>query len=186
VTYRFGERSERCLIGVHPDLIAVTRKALVFAAENDGPDFGVIAGLRSPEEQIALVAKGASGTVNSAHLRQVSGVGHAVDLLPVRLPGWESAYPQKSDPPSVVRQKLARFEDVARCMFLAADLLEFPLQWGNDWDVDGIPTGRDPNEKGWLQDMPHFQVPPPHRMSAASERRLERRAARARGEKVIS
>jgi len=66
-------RCELRLAGVHPDLIRVVRRA----AEG-GAMFRVIEGMRTPERQSELVAKGASQTMNSRHL-----TGHAVDLAPI-------------------------------------------------------------------------------------------------------
>jgi peptidoglycan L-alanyl-D-glutamate endopeptidase CwlK len=43
---------------------------------------GVHDGLRTAEEQKALVASGASQTMNSMHRRQADGSGHAVELVP--------------------------------------------------------------------------------------------------------
>ncbi|MDX8001271.1 M15 family metallopeptidase, partial [Xenorhabdus sp. Reich] len=62
------------LKGVHPDLVAVVRRALALSPV----DFTVIEGLRTLERQKQLVAEKKSRTMNSRHL-----TGHAVDLLPV-------------------------------------------------------------------------------------------------------
>jgi len=66
-------RCELRLAGVHEDLVRVVRNA----AEG-GARFRVTEGLRTPERQSELVAKGASQTMNSRHL-----TGHAVDLAPI-------------------------------------------------------------------------------------------------------
>lgn len=72
--FTFTQRSERNLVGVNPELVAVIRRALALSPV----DFGVIEGLRTQERQKQLVAAGASQTMNSLHL-----TGYAVDLMPV-------------------------------------------------------------------------------------------------------
>lgn len=87
MTYTFGDRSERELRGVHPELVRVVRRAL----EITTIDFAVIDGLRTQEEQNEYVRTGASKTMNSKHLIQHDGYGHAVDLVPCLFgkPRWE-------------------------------------------------------------------------------------------------
>lgn len=94
------------LRGVHPDLVRVVIRAR--AAE---PLF-VIEGLRTPERQRDLVARGASRTQNSRHL-----TGHAVDLGPVPL-DWNDK---------------AAFRRLAGAMKRAADDEGVPIVWGGDW-----------------------------------------------------
>jgi peptidoglycan L-alanyl-D-glutamate endopeptidase CwlK len=72
--FSFSKRSEGNLIGVNPTLVKVVRRAL----EISTVDFIVIEGLRTLERQKALMAAGASKTLDSRHL-----TGNAVDLLPV-------------------------------------------------------------------------------------------------------
>lgn len=173
---RLGTSSERHLAGIDQRLASVPRLAIQLCPQ----DFSVIFGYRSRAEQAILVARGASHAPESAHCYR-----KAYDTQPYLGAGVDP-YPRRGDSPAVVAQKLARFEVVARSQFEAADQLGIPLQWGNDWDVDGIPTGRDPDEKGWLQDLVHFQEPPAHRIEAARNRAVVRTAARARGELVIA
>jgi peptidoglycan L-alanyl-D-glutamate endopeptidase CwlK len=45
-------------------------------------DFSVAEGIRTEDRQKELVASGKSKTMNSKHLRQSTGYGHAVDLYP--------------------------------------------------------------------------------------------------------
>ncbi|MDE9455026.1 M15 family metallopeptidase [Xenorhabdus bovienii] len=72
--FKLSQRSENNLKGVHPDLVAVVRRALALFPV----DFTVIEGLRTLERQKQLVAEKKSRTMNSRHL-----TGHAVDLFPV-------------------------------------------------------------------------------------------------------
>jgi peptidoglycan L-alanyl-D-glutamate endopeptidase CwlK len=94
------------LAGVHPDLLRVVRRARLTGA------FTVIEGLRTPERQRELVAKGASKTMRSRHL-----TGHAVDLAPVPL-DWND---------------LGSFRALAEVMRAAAEIEEVPLKWGGDF-----------------------------------------------------
>lgn len=69
--WTLSARSEKRLIGVHPDLVKVVREAITISPV----DFMVTEGLRTAERQAALVRAGASRTLNSRHL-----TGHAIDV----------------------------------------------------------------------------------------------------------
>lgn len=103
-------RSESNLAGVNPDLVRVVRRA----AEITTVDFIVTEGLRTIERQKALVAKGASRTMQSKHI-----VGRAVDLAPV-IDG-------------VVRWDWPPFHNIADAMKAAALELGVRISWGGDW-----------------------------------------------------
>ena len=64
MTFKLSRTSERNLIGVHPDLVAVVREAIKIT----DIDFKVIEGVRTIERQRKLVHAGASKTLNSRHL----------------------------------------------------------------------------------------------------------------------
>lgn len=96
------------LSGVHPDLVAVVKRAIEITEQ----DFSVIEGVRNIERQRQLVAKGASKTLNSRHI-----TGHAVDIAPWPI-DWED---------------LKRFEIMADAMKQAADELGVDVEWGGDW-----------------------------------------------------
>lgn len=107
MSYNLSQRSMQHLSGVHPDLIAVVKRAIQITEQ----DFSVIEGVRNINRQRELVAKGASTTMNSRHL-----TGHAVDLAPYPVNwDWEYFYP------------------IADAMKAAADELEVDLEWGGDW-----------------------------------------------------
>ena len=107
MTYKLSQRSMQNLSGVHPDLVAVVKRAIEITEQ----DFSVIEGVRNIERQRQLVAKGASQTMNSRHL-----TGHAVDLAPYPLSwDWEYFYP------------------IADAMKQAAEDLDVDLEWGGDW-----------------------------------------------------
>src|SRR6056297_2406294 len=107
MTYKLSQRSMQSLSGVHPDLVAVVKRAI----EITEADFMVIEGVRHIERQEQLVAKGASQTMNSRHL-----TGHAVDLAPYPLAwDWPLFYP------------------IADAMKLSAKELDVDLEWGGGW-----------------------------------------------------
>ena len=106
--YKLSQRSMQNLSGVHPDLIAVVKRAIQITEQ----DFSVIEGVRNINRQRELVAKGASTTMNSRHL-----TGHAVDLAPYPVNwDWEYFYP------------------IADAMKQAAEELDVDLEWGGDWN----------------------------------------------------
>lgn len=114
--FTFGQRSESELRGVHPDLVAVVRRALELTAV----DFAVHDGLRTDAEQAEYVRTGVSKTMNSKHLLQHDGYGHAVDLVPY-VNGklrweWPLIYP------------------VISAVQLAARERSVSLTWGGVWD----------------------------------------------------
>ena len=108
MSYKLGIRSLQNLSGVHPDLVAVVKRAIQITEV----DFTVIEGVRSRERQKQLVAKGASKTMNSRHI-----TGHAVDMVPWPI-DWDD---------------LERFEIMANAMKQAAEELDIPIVWGGDW-----------------------------------------------------
>ena len=108
MTYKLGTRSLQNLSGVHPDLVAVVKRAIQITEQ----DFTVIEGVRNIERQRELYRKGASKTLNSRHL-----TGHAVDMVP-----WPVDW-----------NDLKRFEVVSEAMKAAAEELNIPIVWGGDW-----------------------------------------------------
>lgn len=108
--YRLSKISERNLVGVHPDLVNVVRRAIQITEV----DFRVIEGVRTIEKQYQLLMKGASKTLNSRHLN-----GHAVDLA--AMVGSE------------VRWDWPLYHKIAAAMKQAAKELNVPIEWGGDW-----------------------------------------------------
>lgn len=85
MAYKLGTRSLQKLSGVHPDLVAVVKRAIEISEQ----DFSVLEGIRHIERQRELVKSGKSTTMNSRHL-----TGHAVDLVPYPVSwDWEYFYP---------------------------------------------------------------------------------------------
>lgn len=109
--FQLSERSLSNLDGVHKDLVAVVKLAI----EITKVDFGVTEGVRSLNRQRAMVAKGASQTMNSRHL-----TGHAVDLVAYlgNRVSWEWPY----------------YEDINNVMQRAADSLGVSITWGGEWE----------------------------------------------------
>ena len=123
-------RSEKNLVGVHPDLVRVVRRA----AEAPLRDFIVTDGRRTTERQMELYLQGKTRTLRSRHL-----TGHAVDLA-VRLPGGGVSWLRPD------------YEALAKSMKAAAADLGIPLTWGGDWQsfVDSphfeLPRNKYPEE----------------------------------------
>ena len=147
--FKLSQRSLDRLDGVDERLQAVVNSAI----HRSKIDFGVICGMRTLEEQRALVEKGASQTMKSKHL-----VGHAVDLMAYigSRGSWE----------------LNLYDDIADAMAEAAREVDVPIVWGAAWNVpniaqfDGtmedamnsyIDERRSQNRRPFI-DGPHFQI----------------------------
>lgn len=139
--FRFGNRSERNLVGVHPDLVRVLRRAI----EITPVDFSIIEGVRTLKRQAELYQQGrttpgkiVTNTMKSNHLPKADGYGHAVDLIPVNLPtGWP----------------IENFKPVLRAIRKASIELNIPVKFGINWstDPDSV-TGKTPI------DAPHVEL----------------------------
>lgn len=115
MAFKLSQRSKDRLEGVDQSLILIVERAI----EITNIDFGVIQGLRSVDEQIELVASGASKTMKSKHL-----TGQAVDLaayLGSRL-SWE----------------ITLYDDIADAMKQAAKEKGISLRWGAAWHINNI------------------------------------------------
>jgi peptidoglycan L-alanyl-D-glutamate endopeptidase CwlK len=110
MAYKLGIRSLQNLSGVHPDLVAVVKRAIQITKA----DFVVIEGVRSRERQKQLVAKGASKTMNSRHI-----TGHAVDIAP-----WPVTWDKEA------------FIPIVEAMEQAAKELDVAVVHGHDWGWD--------------------------------------------------
>lgn len=110
MSWKLSKKSEANLVGVHPDLVAVVRRAL----EISPVDFSVVEGVRTVSRQKQMVSSGASTTMNSRHI-----TGHAVDLAPYvggRMRwDWPLFYP------------------LADAVKAAAHELGVAIKWGGDW-----------------------------------------------------
>ncbi len=116
MTCQLGSASRLKLAGVHPRLVAVVERAIALTPQ----DFAVTDGVRSLARQKQLVAAGKSKTMQSMHLRQADGFGHAVDLVP-----WAGGAP---------RWDWTLIRPVVLTVRQAAIELGVPLVWGSVWD----------------------------------------------------
>ena len=131
--FNFGERSIKCLRGVHPHLIVLAHKALELSVI----DFGIHSGCRTREQQKRLVAEGRSKLIDSRHVPMAirsggNGFGHAIDCH-VWLPGR---------PDDAFDWPLLR--KVNDAFFAASKILLVQYEWGGDWRH--------------YPDGPHFQL----------------------------
>lgn len=110
MAYTLSEKSLKKLVGVHPDLVKVVKRAIKISEI----DFCVTEGLRTEKRQAQLVEAGASKTMKSRHL-----TGHAVDLA--AMVG------------GVVRWDWPLYAKIANAMKTAAFELNIPITWGGDW-----------------------------------------------------
>ena len=113
--YKLSKRSLDRLDGLDERLVSVVKSAI----HRTKIDFGVICGMRTMEEQKALVAEGASQTMKSKHLD-----GLAVDLMAYigSRASWE----------------LNLYDDIADAMAEAAREVDVPIRWGAAWTVTNI------------------------------------------------
>lgn len=111
--FQLSERDLARLDHVHPDLVAVVKRA----AELSPQRFMVVEGIRTVARQQQLVATGKSKTMNSRHIPAKNGFGHAVDLVIVS--GGVAQW--------------GRGGEVAKWMKQAASDLGTPIEWGGDW-----------------------------------------------------
>jgi peptidoglycan L-alanyl-D-glutamate endopeptidase CwlK len=110
--FSFSPRSLKNLEDLHPDLLAVARRAL----ELTEVDFTVTEGRRTPERQRELVRIGASKTLNSRHL-----TGHALDFMAIDPKTGKGSW------------TWALYPRVAAAFKAAAAELGIPIVWGGDW-----------------------------------------------------
>lgn len=114
--FSLSERDLARLEHVHPDLVAVVKRA----AEISSHPFMVVEGIRSIARQRQLVADRKSKTMNSRHIAAKNGFGHAVDLAPVK--GGKIDWNDHR-----------AFGDLAVAVKRAALDLGVDIEWGGDW-----------------------------------------------------
>ena len=112
--YKLSKRSLSRLDGVDEKMVAVVKYAIGVTKQ----DFSVICGLRTIDEQRALVAKGASQTMKSKHID-----GNAVDLM---------AYVDGG------RWELNLYDEIADAMKEGAAACNVKLRWGAAWTIDDL------------------------------------------------
>lgn len=120
--FSLGNRSQKNLQGVHPKLVGIVERAIVLTTV----DFLVIEGVRSRARQKENVQRGVSWTMNSKHLPQIDGYGHAVDLA-----AWIDG--------SIAWAPWSLYEAIYQAMAAAANELQTPIVWGGNWrQRDGV------------------------------------------------
>lgn len=140
MAYVFGRTSKKRLQGLHPKLVALVEDVLATGVM----DFSIIEGVRTKERQQILVDRGASRTMNSKHIKQADGYGHAVDLYP---------YPIDMDKVNGgYWPEIIRFGVLAGMMQTLAPKHGLVIRWGMDWDRDGRTLDHS------FFDAPHFEI----------------------------
>ena len=109
---KFSNKSKEKLKGVHPDLVKVLELAITYTKQ----DFSITEGVRTKEQQAIYVRTGKSQTMNSKHLVQKDGYGHAIDVVPYPV-SWE----------------LEKFYPIADAITKAAKELKVTVRWGGAW-----------------------------------------------------
>lgn len=137
MSFALSRKSFATLAGVHPTLCAVA----VLAVTKSKYDFAISEGVRSTARQLDMVRENLSHTMNSLHLVQSDGFGHAIDVTAVG--------DLDSDGNVTVQDKLHTWDKeiyraIAEAMFAAADQLNVQLAWGGEF-------------KNFF-DGPHFQL----------------------------
>lgn len=116
MVFNFSRRSEGNLVGVRPDLIRVCKEAL----RRSRYDFGIISGVRTPQQQQELVRSGKSWTENSLHLVQWDGYGHAIDFAV-----WDRGK---------VTFDVAKYRVVMQAFMTSAIALSIQIELGGLWE----------------------------------------------------
>lgn len=147
--YTLSRNSLKHLNGVDQRLVKIATRAI----EITTIDFGISDGLRTIEEQAALVTAGASKTMKSKHLE-----GKAIDVF-AYLNGkarWEAYF----------------YYSICEAFIVAANEINVGLRWGGAWHIDNIcSSSLNPKEasleyikirtdegKQPFLDFPHFEL----------------------------
>lgn len=153
--FQLGKTSITRLQGVDPRLVRCVQRAIQLTTQ----DFSVLEGVRTIETQREYVARGASQTMASRHLRQADGFGKAVDLV-----AWVAGGP---------RWEWPLYLPIADAMRRAAIEQGLPIRYGGGWfRLDAltsagaikratdtyVATQRANKRKAFL-DGPHFEIP---------------------------
>jgi peptidoglycan L-alanyl-D-glutamate endopeptidase CwlK len=114
MNFKLGKRSIQKLSTVDERLQRIVRGAITVTEQ----DFSVICGIRTIQQQKALVKKGASQTMKSKHID-----GLAVDLMAYSGGGrWE----------------LNLYDEIADSMKASAKSEGYKIRWGAAWTIDDI------------------------------------------------
>lgn len=138
--FKFSQFSLDRLEGVHPKLQMIVSEVMAMQVM----DFRVVEGVRTLERQKELVAAKKSKTLDSKHLIQPDGFGHAVDLFPYPI---DMERVNKGD-----AREIARFGVLAGLVKAVAFSHNVRVVSGMDWDGDGEVLDHT------FFDAPHFQI----------------------------
>lgn len=126
MTYTLGAKSKTELNGVHPALQEFVEETIKLTEQ----DFTVYDGLRTEAEQREYVRRGVSKTMNSMHMKQSDGFGHATDLVP-----WINGQARWEWKPIFVIAAAARKAlDAVNDRRAAAGKNPLVVTWGGVWD----------------------------------------------------
>ena len=128
--YKFSQSSVDKLNTCHPDIKLICGVLIQIM------DVTIIEGVRTPERQAQLVAKGLSKTLDSKHLVQPDGLSHAVDVAPFPI-DWND------------RERFVHMQGMIKAI---AHMLGIKIRSGLDWDMDN-----DLKEHKF-SDSPHFEL----------------------------
>lgn len=146
---KFSNKSKEKLKGVHPDLVKVLELAITYTKQ----DFSITEGVRTKEQQAIYVRTSKSQTMNSKHLVQKDGYGHAIDVVPYPV-SWE----------------LEKFYPIADAIAKAAKELKVTVRWGGAWInlnssellakqlLDNYVKARKKAGNKVFIDAPHFEI----------------------------
>lgn len=157
MAFVLGAKSRAELQGVTPPLVRAVEAAILRSRQ----DFSVHDGLRTPAEQANYVRAGTSTTMDSKHIKQADGFGHAVDLVPF-INGklrweWPAIYPIAAAVRAVAIEQGVR------------------IRWGGAWDrtlndLPATPEGLEDAVEAYVArrkkagakkvfiDGPHFEI----------------------------
>lgn len=124
MAFKLSARSDSRLVGVHPGLVMVIKRAIKIT----DIDFVVLMGVRTQEDQNALYEQGrtkpgpiVTWTKNSKHIPQEDGHGHAVDL---------GVFVDGKYIPGNTPAELALYDKLSVFMFKAAKEVGVKIKWG--------------------------------------------------------
>lgn len=137
MSFKFGERSRDQLRRVHPDLILVVSRGLLYSSY----DFAITEGLRTIERQRELVRLGYSKTYASKHLVQPTGYAHAIDVMAT---GDLNKDGVRDHQDRALTWDRGIYGAIAGAMRRSSEELGLPIRWGGDFKT--------------FFDGPHFEL----------------------------
>lgn len=144
----FGTSSERKLATVDPELVEVPRLVMSWGVY----DFTIVWGWRSDQQQIDAFLSGNSKKKTGSY-HQVTKDGkpfsQAIDFAPwVLLP---EGYGSLSGKMGIPWKDTHAFAVIGGLMIAAGEVLNEPIVYGGDWDMDGLTTDQSLMDWGHIQ-----------------------------------